>query len=307
MSPSLSLSLGTHSFAAHTIIDPAEIVMAAGRLSRSLRLLLVALPRTRSAWVRAHYPNVPAIRQAHIDGVRCCASFTSRSTAREEEEQYHAGSEDRARELGAKLSERGFELTELLPDPRYRGSAALRTYNSFVFPKSSGALANACKPGRVDTIAQSICFLAREQRAEEADWLRNHDRALAEAAQCTTRHPLHLVLDNVRSAHNVGNLFRAAEAAQLECIHACGVTPVPPSPKLMKTAMGSAEYVKHAQDGSTLRVVRELQAQADDFAHSWPRSAWRRSCAAWRLSSCREPLRRFASRSARRRSPITSE
>ena len=190
----------------------------------------------------------------------CYCSFSSRSTARnEEEDRFAFGADRRAAALQEALQERGLEDVELLlTSAQYRGSAALRTYLSFVYPKSAGALAMAEKPGRLATIAQSICFLAREQRASDAAWLRNHDRAVAEVA-AATRHPLHLVLDNVRSAHNVGNLYRAAEAARIECVHACGITPTPPEPKLLKTAMGSAEYVPHTHDGSTLRVVRSLQ------------------------------------------------
>jgi 23S rRNA (guanosine2251-2'-O)-methyltransferase len=50
--------------------------------------------------------------------------------------------------------------------------------------------------------------------------------------------PLVLILDRLRSAHNVGNIFRLAEATRVERILACGYTPVPPHPKLAKTARG---------------------------------------------------------------------
>ena len=58
-----------------------------------------------------------------------------------------------------------------------------------MYPKTQGALDNAEKPGRVRTIAQSICFYVREHRADRAEWLRNRDRALAEVPS-GTRHPL---------------------------------------------------------------------------------------------------------------------
>ena len=48
-----------------------------------------------------------------------------------------------------------------------------------------------------------------------------------------------LVLDRLRSAHNVGNIFRIAEAVGAAEIIACGYTPAPPHPKLAKTAMGT--------------------------------------------------------------------
>ena len=187
-----------------------------------------------------------------------CSS--TRSTARDEEERFASGAPARALRLKAALRECGFDdeaLHELLHG--YASTAARRTYLSFVYPKSEGALANAEKPGRHEQIARQISFLEREARADATTWLRNHDRALAQVG-ASTRHPLHLVLDNVRSAHNVGNLLRAAEAARLEAVHCCGITPTPPEPKLLKTAMGAADYVPYSHEGSTLRVVRALQA-----------------------------------------------
>lgn len=50
--------------------------------------------------------------------------------------------------------------------------------------------------------------------------------------------PAVIVLDRLRSAFNTGNIFRLAEAVRAERIVACGYTPVPPHPKLAKTARG---------------------------------------------------------------------
>ena len=218
-----------------------------------MRLLTRLLPAVAACCNLARH----SVRCPHV----CCSSEPppSRSTAREEVETFHHGAGDRAAKLTNALASLGFEDMEtLLGQAEFRGSAALRTYNSFVWPKSAGALANAEKPGRVQTIAQSIAFYVREQRAARTEWLRNHDRALAEVPS-SSRHPLHLVLDNVRSAANVGNLLRAAEAARCASVSVCGITPAPPEPKLMKTAMGAAEYVPHEREASTLRAVRALQ------------------------------------------------
>ena len=65
----------------------------------------------------------------------------------------------------------------------------------------------------------------------------------------------------LRSAENVGNIFRAAEAARLEHVFCCGITPVPPHPRLLKTALGAAEHVRHTHAPSTLRLVRKLRSQ----------------------------------------------
>mmetsp|Transcript_18505 Transcript_18505/g.55813 ORF Transcript_18505/g.55813 Transcript_18505/m.55813 type:complete len:194 (-) Transcript_18505:414-995(-) len=102
--------------------------------------------------------------------------------------------------------------------------------------------------------------MVREHRNDRQEWLRNHDRSLAEVADKPTS-PLTLVLDNVRSAANVGNIFRAAEAARIEAIVCCGITPTPPEPKLLRTAMGAAAYVQHSHEGSTLEAIRSLKAR----------------------------------------------
>ena len=135
-------------------------------------------------------------------------------------------------------------------DRFFRGSAALRHYTSFVYPKTEAALHNAMRPQRASTVASQIAFLVREQRAAHAEWLVNHDRAVQESDQGSNgrpRTPLYLILDNLRSAANVGNILRAAEAARVEKVFCCGITPVPsPSePKVLKTALGAAEYVPH--------------------------------------------------------------
>ncbi len=52
-----------------------------------------------------------------------------------------------------------------------------------------------------------------------------------------------IVLDRLRSAHNVGNIFRIAEALGVAEIIACGYTPAPPHPRLVKTAMGTDRLV----------------------------------------------------------------
>ena len=57
------------------------------------------------------------------------------------------------------------------------------------------------------------------------------------------RHPVHVVLDNIRSAFNVGSIFRTSDAAAVEHLHLCGLTAYPPNTKLEKTALGAMDYV----------------------------------------------------------------
>ena len=67
-----------------------------------------------------------------------------------------------------------------------------------------------------------------------------------------------LVLDNLRSAHNVGNIFRIAEALQAKVI-ACGCTPFPPHPVLAKTAMECDKTVPFTTEVSAADAIKSLR------------------------------------------------
>ena len=56
--------------------------------------------------------------------------------------------------------------------------------------------------------------------------------------------PLVLVLDNVRSALNVGSAFRTADAFALQKIYLCGITAKPPHREILKTALGATESIE---------------------------------------------------------------
>lgn len=75
-------------------------------------------------------------------------------------------------------------------------------------------------------------------------------------------HPkITIILDNLRSAHNTGNIFRIADAVGAHEIIACGYTPYPPHPKLEKTAMGSDKYVKCRHFETALEAVTILRSE----------------------------------------------
>jgi tRNA G18 (ribose-2'-O)-methylase SpoU len=76
------------------------------------------------------------------------------------------------------------------------------------------------------------------------------------------RNPVHVVLDNVRSAFNVGSIFRTADAGAVEHVHLCGMSAYPPNPKLAKTALGAHEYVPWTYHTSTEAAIEALQARA---------------------------------------------
>jgi 23S rRNA (guanosine2251-2'-O)-methyltransferase len=74
------------------------------------------------------------------------------------------------------------------------------------------------------------------------------------------RQPVVLVLDRLRSAHNVGNIFRLAEVCRFEAVYTCGYTATPPHPKLAKTARGADTLVPCRHFADSPAALRELAA-----------------------------------------------
>lgn len=70
-----------------------------------------------------------------------------------------------------------------------------------------------------------------------------------------------LVLDNIRSAHNVGAAFRTADAFHVDKIWLCGICDCPPSALIHKSALGAEESVPWAHCADTLEAVARLRAE----------------------------------------------
>lgn len=68
-----------------------------------------------------------------------------------------------------------------------------------------------------------------------------------------------LVLDNVRSAYNVGSVFRTSDAFGVDRIWLCGICACPPSAQIHKTALGAEDSVAWQHSQSTLEAVSELK------------------------------------------------
>ena len=73
--------------------------------------------------------------------------------------------------------------------------------------------------------------------------------------------PLTVVLDNVRSLHNVGSVFRSGDAFRIEKICLCGITATPPSAEIHKTALGAENSVEWEYYSSAHEAVEKLQAE----------------------------------------------
>lgn len=75
------------------------------------------------------------------------------------------------------------------------------------------------------------------------------------------RLPVMVVLDNVRSAHNAGSIFRTADAFRVAGLVLCGITATPPNRELLKTALGSTETVPWQYHPDTVAAVSRLKEQ----------------------------------------------
>ena len=84
-------------------------------------------------------------------------------------------------------------------------------------------------------------------------------RKTVEEFKLATKTPVIAVLDNIRSMHNVGSVFRTADAFLIEAIFLCGYTPQPPHRDINKTALGSTESVDWMYYAATTDAVIELQ------------------------------------------------
>ena len=71
--------------------------------------------------------------------------------------------------------------------------------------------------------------------------------------------PLIVVLDNVRSLHNIGSIFRTCDAFLLEAIYLCGISATPPHKEIHKTALGAEESVDWKYFETTLQAMDYLQ------------------------------------------------
>ena len=85
------------------------------------------------------------------------------------------------------------------------------------------------------------------------------DRISVEEFKQTSKIPLIIVLDNVRSLYNVGSIFRTADAYLVKKIILCGISATPPNVEIHKTALGAENTVEWDYYAETLDAVVELR------------------------------------------------
>ncbi len=73
------------------------------------------------------------------------------------------------------------------------------------------------------------------------------------------KNPIVIVLDNIRSALNVGSVFRSSDAFLVEKIFLCGLTATPPNKEIYKTALGSTDSVDWEYMENTMDAIKQLK------------------------------------------------
>jgi tRNA G18 (ribose-2'-O)-methylase SpoU len=85
------------------------------------------------------------------------------------------------------------------------------------------------------------------------------DRLDVEAFKEAPKTPLVIVLENIRSLHNIGSVFRTADAFRVEKIYLCGITATPPHKDIRKTALGATESVNWEYRKDCLSLIADLR------------------------------------------------
>jgi len=160
-------------------------------------------------------------------------------------------SDAREAELRAALGRVGVDWADLA------GGPPLKAYHTYCRPRSGGDASQSA-----ENAAHQIAFLQRHELARRDEHFRNTDLAAqGRKARGEAPHRIHVVLDNVRSAENVGSIFRSADCGRCLEVVTCGFTPNPLSTaKLAKTAFGAEAAVAHRHFESTKAAVEELKA-----------------------------------------------
>lgn len=87
------------------------------------------------------------------------------------------------------------------------------------------------------------------------------DRKSVEEFKTSEKTPLIVVLDDVRSLHNIGSVFRTCDAFLIEKVYLCGITATPPNKEIHKTALGATETVAWEYAKDVVEVIKQLKEE----------------------------------------------
>ena len=87
------------------------------------------------------------------------------------------------------------------------------------------------------------------------------NRISIEEFKNSSKTPIKVLLDNIRSAHNVGSIFRSCDAFLIDEIILCGITAKPPNKEIRKTALGSTDSVKWSHFENIQDAILKLKKE----------------------------------------------
>ena len=87
------------------------------------------------------------------------------------------------------------------------------------------------------------------------------DRKSVDDFKEATKTPLIIVLDDIRSLHNISSVFRTSDAFLVEKIYLCGITATPPNKEIHKTALGATDTVTWEYAKNVLEVIEQLKSE----------------------------------------------
>lgn len=156
-------------------------------------------------------------------------------------------------------------------DPKY-GKSAIKTYKTFLHPKPSKVEEIRAQNVVVSAsrCARQIDFLIKRHKSHETEWVRHTDEKKTNQndGKEKRRFPLILLLDNVRSAFNVGSMFRTADACGCSGVFTTGITPSPNGrgrEKLAKSALGADTEVPSEHFVTTEKAIHYIRENMKEW------------------------------------------
>lgn len=87
------------------------------------------------------------------------------------------------------------------------------------------------------------------------------NRISKEEFRAAKKTPIIIILDDIRSLHNIGSVFRTCDAFLIEKIYLCGITAIPPNKEIHKTALGATDTVSWEYAKNVLEVIKKLKTE----------------------------------------------
>jgi tRNA G18 (ribose-2'-O)-methylase SpoU len=73
--------------------------------------------------------------------------------------------------------------------------------------------------------------------------------------------PIIIILDNIRSQHNIGSAFRTSDSFRLEKLYLCGICAIPPTPEIHKSALGAEFSMDWEYSKETITIIKKLKSE----------------------------------------------